>query len=453
MNRSFPAALNFMLLAILALVPLPFAATRPLAEALLGIFAALLLALWAINWRAGASMALSPAKLRWPIMFVLLLAGWLFIQLMPLGAPYAHPTWGAAQQTLSLPVASNSISIDPGATKVGLMKLLSLVAIFAVTLQAARSHKFARQILATLAYSAIGYAIYGVYEYTTGNTHILVYAKWAYPDSLTGTHVNRNSFAAYCGMGLLASLTLLLRHLKNQAMGSTLNIGIALRNMRWREWVLVLALPLQLAALLLTQSRGGLATFGVGVVVLLVGVWRSQIIPRRFSLGLLILCFIGAATAYATLGHGLSARLSADVIEREDRPDIWRITQQMIADYPLQGQGAGAYETAYYHYRDAELGRHFAHAHSAYLEWAAELGLPATALWLLLMAWVGVRLVQGVRQRQQGVLYPLIALAVFVQAATHSLFDFSFQINANAVILTMLLAMGVAQSYSATPKP
>lgn len=453
MIALLPGLLRGLLLLCLALVPLPLAATRPLAEAGLGIFVALLMVLWAFSLDRQTSREIPLKRLWVPLIASGLVTLWLLIQFVPLPLALANPVWQDAARLISMPLPQATLSLDPGATEVSLMRLLMLVGIFGVTLQAARQHAFALQILNVLVISSVAYALYGLISYLNGNADLLGYEKWAYVDSLTGTHVNRNSFAAYCGMGLIASATLLLRFLKHQTHEGKLRAGDVLRRMKAKQWGLVLAIMTLASALLLTDSRGGALTTFCGLLALLAGTYVTQIIPRKLTVILLMAGLMMGGATYILFGQGLDERMTIVILEREDRPNIWRVTNKMIADYPITGIGSGAYETAYYIYRDDSLGRHFAHAHSAYLEWAAELGLPVLLIWLVVPGWVALQLMRGIKDRQQGVLYPLSALAILVQAASHSLFDFAFQINANAIILTMVLAMGVAQSYETGKSP
>lgn len=139
---------------------------------------------------------------------------------------------------------------------------------------------------------------------------------------------------------------------------------------------------------------------------------------------------VAAADAGAQIAPSVMARLSIYA----DSLRWWR-------DAPLFGTGLGGFETIYPAYQDLTLIGTAAHAHSDWLEFSLEAGLLGLAgalgafglaLFLAARSWHAAR---------SGEMRALIggALAAAVAFAGHALFEFSFQIPANALMFFAVL--------------
>ena len=118
-------------------------------------------------------------------------------------------------------------------------------------------------------------------------------------------------------------------------------------------------------------------------------------------------------------------------------------TLDYIADFPLTGSGGGSFYGIFPNYQAPNLEGFHQHAHNDYLEFAAELGLPATAV---LLAFVCLSLWQAYRlQRERNnALYKGAGFAVTMTAlwaAIHSTTDFNLQVPANALTFVTILAL------------
>lgn len=415
---DFPGLPAALILLVLVLSPLPLGSARPLPEALLMLCSFAALFFWSVAaLRHGHGQLLD------------------FKKIYPLLAPAVLALLWALVQMASL-------SLDASATLIGSLKLAAYGTLFLLMTQAGRSPELARRILMVFVAAAAFYASFALAVYLRGNTTLLLFDKTAYLDSLTGPFVNRNAFAAWCGMGVIAATGVLIQQLRralDDRRPVRLDAGSGL--------ALLTALAL-LLCLFLSTSRAGLVSTGIALATLWLGLFINRTIPRKA----LILSALGAlllvGLVFIAAGPSVMARFSPDMLMKDDRPDIWQATLQMIRDHPLTGQGLNTYDQLLMTYRSEAISRSYLHAHSTYLELAAELGLPAALLFFTTLLLIGVRLLRGVLSRRQSAIYPIIALAVLVQAACHSLMDFSFQIPANAATLAILLGLGVAQSWS-----
>ena len=404
----------FILALIIILAPLPLGSNRPLFIGIIGTASALAL----LSWSRSGKIELPWQRLR--LVLFCFSGTWL---------------WSAA---------SLLWSVDFSASLLKLMQLTSYLALAALALQLARDAKQARHFIKAMAFSSLLYALYALGVYALGNDHILLFEKWAYTDSLTGTFVNRNAFAAYTGMGLLACLALLA-----QAAGrENGELRAALRNATPTFWLAIGGCIVLSIALVLTSSRAGIVSVIIGLASLWGGLFFSRILPRQF---LLIIALAGVflmAGSVAIVGQRLVQRSEQSSFMKDDRPQIWLATLEMIKAQPYTGYGAGTYESMFLQYRTEAIKQNYTKAHSTYLEMAATLGIPASFIFFCGFGFTGIVLLRGIYIRRQNKIYPVLGLALLTQAGVHSLVDFSFQTPANAAILAILLGSCMAQSFS-----
>jgi O-antigen ligase len=139
-----------------------------------------------------------------------------------------------------------------------------------------------------------------------------------------------------------------------------------------------LAIPFCWHAVFLTASRGGLV--GLGVTTLLVALRSKQ---RLLALALVPAFIVGFLWQG---GHLMKAR--ADTISQyqndnsaETRLQAWRAAARMIADKPLLGVGLASFGPAFPNY-SADQPRE---AHNTVLQITAESGIPAGAMYILIV--------------------------------------------------------------------
>jgi O-antigen ligase len=131
-----------------------------------------------------------------------------------------------------------------------------------------------------------------------------------------------------------------------------------------------------------------------------------------------------------------------------DRKAIWRDTVQLIDGHPWLGTGLGTFPLAYPSVQTAFAGKFVNHAHNDYLEFASELGIPAT---VLLFGAVFYVLLQSAKTFRGSKIQfeKTIALGCFgslFAISLHSLTDFNLQIPANALVFAVVLGLAHANS-------
>jgi O-antigen ligase len=454
------------LIALVALAPLPLGSNRPLPAVLLLAACGILLILF--------SAAAAPHKKRPGLVsdryllpaFSLygVVLGWAFLQAtaIPTSFPgivqsWANPIWTEASAALMRPL-SLRISINPAATIHDSFLLIAYAAIFWLSLQITRDLTNAGRARLALVATGSVYSLYGLFDLFGGADWFVGNVSTGPASHLTSSFVNRNSYATFAGLTLLAATSLFLerihyilsleRPLRRKA-------ALVIEHMIFQSGWLTGATLLIMLALFLTASRGGIlaSLFALCALVVLQLPRRGQ--SLRQPIAFIVVSLVGLAVIVA--GGNLLDRLEKQglSLETDLRGRIFATTMDAIQTAPLTGLGFGTYEDAIEPYRagDPNIFTLWEKAHNSYLENALELGLPATfalTLSIFLLTRIAFR---GVRNRRRHKGFPALGVAATLLVGLHALVDFSLQIPAVAVLYAFMMGLAVTQSLPSTKAP
>jgi O-antigen ligase len=209
------------------------------------------------------------------------------------------------------------------------------------------------------------------------------------------------------------------------------------------------------AALMLTGSRGGIASSLVGTSVFIAfAAIRSRNRPIAVS-ATLLLTILGMSGVLLGFGDFLAERLEAESIKSDDRLAVYALTWRVILDAPWLGTGYGTFQDVFKMYRDASVPPpwFWDRAHDTYLELIQGLGVPVAVSFTLGGAVLIRHCGYAAIRRHEGTLVPLTALAVALIVCLHALVDFDLQVQAVALTWVALLGAGVAQSCTKRVDP
>ncbi len=452
-----PRAAFVVLMVLVASAAVPLGANRMWAWALMAIVVGVLMIAMALAMAANPAAAPMPWRnYRVPAIGYLLVLVWTLVQAST-ATPAAlhHPLWADAEAILGTPLVG-AISLDPPETLSEATRFIAYGGIFWLAMQFACRDGRARTMLWVIVLAITANAAYGLLVQISGTNTILWFDKWAYPNVVTGTFVNRNHFATYLGLGLIVTLTFLIEEMRRIAAGVSLRTFGGLvevsESLTLRFYLLSGLVGLLVLAALMTGSRGGLAAIAAGVAALLGGIALSTLVSggRVARLGLAL-----------AAGAGLALLLSGEiVVERAyhgdgatERAGLYAATARAVAERPLLGTGPGTYGEAFLAYRPHDIGVSrlrlwYDHAHNTYLEVAFESGIPALIVLLLMAGWVLVVLARGARTRRHNDLLPAVGIGATALVAVHALFDFSIEIPAVAATYLAILGIAYAQAFN-----
>ena len=445
------------LLLTLAWVPFRFGSNHLIAwginAALLG---AMLVAFEAGLVVAGQRHPVAPRRLWWAAALLSGLVAWILFQSATWSPVAWHSSiWQLANDVLATDPAAppliGRISVTPDQGMLGLVRLLTAAAAFYLALQLCRDSRRAELMLWAIVVVVTAYAAYGLIQLIFFPKTLLWITKPAYLSFVTSTFINRNTFATYAGIGLIAAIGLLIDRFRRAGAGReapvTHRIAAGL-DAAVRGLPLIVAAMIITIALLWTASRAGVVSSLIGVVVLLV------LILAMVRRQLLVLSAVGVAlvlmaVALMSYGEALSDRLETNS-GTDTRLAVTRRTFEAALDALWTGHGYGSFDRMFAVYRDIDfvVHWHWDKAHNTYVELLFELGLPATLAFFALIIGLVALLLVNVIKRQSKPILSLIALSVSVQVFLHATVDFSLQIQAVTITYWAILGAGLAQSWS-----
>lgn len=439
---------------LLAWAPLPFGSVQPvwknvLSAASLLMFAGFIIAKGpALRWPPHGNRTLS-----WSLALFVLACLWIALQAAPfMPVSWHHPAWQLTAEALGEPL-TGTISLDPAASIEDLLSLLGLAGIFGIVVIEARDPKKARMLLAAAAVIAFAYAVYGLVVYLTGNETVAWADKRFYPDSLSASFVNRNTYGVYAGLGIVFATALLLSFIAPIIAGRQRRADKARETLSYMTgpggfWLL--AIIVGSSALILSGSRAASTASALGVLAL-VGLYFAA---RRASVTTIVGSF-GAIAAAGFVLFLLSGDLLFDRFSQVDaslggRSRIYEIVAIAIQDHFWLGGGYGAFDDVFRIYAGTaeSFGPNYEAAHSVFLEMTLELGVPATVFLFASIALLVGSCGWAMLTRRRDRVFPVLAVAATVLVVVQGAVDFGVQTPAVALVFAVALGLGVAQVTS-----
>jgi O-antigen ligase len=370
-----------------------------------------------------------------------------------------HPIWGMAADALDRPVAG-SISVNRDLTTLALLRLVTAASVFWMAVQLCRDASRAIRLLYCIAIIGAIYAGYGLISRALTPGYVLWVKTSAQHGYGSSTFINRNSFAAYAGMGLVVICGLILRLYRHEfkSVGGSVRFRIAtfIEVTGQKAAALFGCALVILVALLLTQSRAGTLSTALGLFVLGSLTLKSRTRGSVEQRGAIII--LGALLLGVTVlafGDLLVGRITQQGgFYDYGRMAVYTIATRSILDAPLLGYGYGTFADVFPMFRDQSVStfNKWDVAHSTYLEAFQGLGLVFGLMLVACVVLLVLACVKGAMTRRENETIPCVAASAAFLVGIHSLVDFSLQIQAIAITFMALLGAGVAQSQSSLLK-
>mgnify|MGYP004522062983 CR=1 FL=1 len=434
--RRLHRPLTVVLLGIVGLSVIPLGSNRPFFwafwSAIIGL-AGLIYVVSLAMMRSQAYTSLRSVKLLSAAYGIICLT--LIAQLLPLGSLYWNGGLGSGGTLLPTPPF---ISTTPGDTFLMLLRWFSFGMLFYLSLQVASNAPRRLLMLQTLLAVMAGHAVLAILSYYQWGNTLLGAEKWTYIDSITGTFVNRNSFATFMALGLTITAAMTLHALENRR-GVHLLTALA---------TYALYAIFIIGALLGSNSRMGLVVAIVGALtVMICHVAGRQKSSLRMIIGAVFVALLIGATAY-TYQTGVWLRFleleSSGTLRLRLYAQVW----DMIQAAPFLGYGGGSFAQGFQLFHDPALNVELVwdRAHNTYLTLWSELGLVVGSLPILLVALISFFSLRAMRRSASADPALTVWIGCAVVAALHSLVDFSFEMYATALTFTMLGALAMASA-------
>jgi O-antigen ligase/Tfp pilus assembly protein PilF len=420
-SKIYDILIESLLVLLLVFTPPAYGAVHPWSITLFEIIAALMAMLWMFKMLSTGKFEFISNPFT-PFIFVFIL-------------------YVSLQFFISGHITPNSQLLTPNsiyswATKAELLKLISYAIIFHVTLNTIKTKRQITRILSVIITMGFSMSIFYLMRYFGAPT----------PRGF----INPDHFSAYLGMIIPLSLGFLLvpslssetrPSAKPPRKGTTYDLRPLLF-----FFVLIMS-----AALFFTMSRGGMFSFIAALLFIAFLVSTRQSIKKKGWIILAIAVFIILVIAWLGATPVVERILSvkAEIASRYygGRLPIWQGTLSIIRDYPIFGTGLGTFNYIFPKYQPlAIINKHYTYAHSDILELLSEVGIVGFILFLACGIWYMVYLFKHFYRRHNPWIVGM-SLCVFGSLAAiflHSFTDFNLHIPANAVLLTVILALFVS---------
>ena len=433
-RRRSQAVIAGLLMLVVALSVVPLGSNRPFFWAFWPLLLGVVTCSYSLYLAAvGRPFRTSLRQLRWAATCYGLICATLVLQLAPLGDVY----WGGGLMTpAGVVVHPPFISTMPGETLLMLLRWLGYGLTFFLAVQVANNSERRLWMLRALVFIVSGHAVLGLLSFHQWGNTILGVERWAYLDSVTGTFVNRNSFATFLAIGLTITTAVLLRDV-------TATRGAARLT---RAATYSLCLLFQLAALLGTNSRMGLLVGVIGPAVVLA--CYLYLAGRRQAVWALLLVGLAAVAAVSLYGSGVWTRFFELERSGQVRFELYQQVWDMILRAPWLGYGGGSFEQAYplFHRPPVFNEQVWDRAHNTYLALWSELGLIAGSLPLVLLLVITFRVLARRADRLEPA--PAVWLGTMAVAGVHSLVDFSLEMFSIALLFSALAGIATAAAVN-----
>lgn len=371
----------------------------------------------------------------------------------------------------------------PHDTRLMVLRSLGYVGMFWLVLLLVTSDRRRTTLLSGMMIAGVVQAMIAIVLYSSDGRYTLMDESFVQGLRATGTFAGPDALANYLLFALSAGVAVMLSQMGMPGAARPgrhrRRLHGALEFMMSTKMIVRLMLIIMVIALVLTRSRLGNGAFFVALM--LVTLWivgRSPQLRRpaailAASLLVIDLIVIGqwvglskviermqatelalkaeqeeAASAVASGASPPTAQRAPDMPQYreetlQERIRPLRDAMAMIEERPWTGFGAGAFYSAFTRYKVESTKFFYDHAHSDYVEIVTDTGLIGLSLLGALMLLSAGRTVQLMKDRQGPHVRGVAAGCGMgiVCALLHATLDLNLQINANAAMLTVLLAV------------
>jgi O-antigen ligase len=337
-------------------------------------------------------------------------------------------------------------TLDPHATQAQLLKTISLIEVFFLTIVLVNSRQHLRWLATALVLAGTFQAVYGSLMTVTGTDYIWNQPKEAYQGVATGTFVNRNHLAGYLEMCLALGLGLLIANLEDNGAVTWRQFFRRIINTMLGEKARTrIYLALMVIGLILSQSRMGNTAFFASMMI---SGFIGLLLFRKSSRGVVVLFASLLVIDIFLMGtffgiDKVQQRLQSTSLDTEERLIVNDLSLEIVKDNLWTGTGLGTYYTAFPPQRNDQVSTAYVHAHSDLIEFPSELGILGTLPLSLLVLYSFVTAIRVQMSRRSRLLRAMgfSSGMGIIAIMLHSLTDFNLQIFANAATFMVILAL------------
>jgi tetratricopeptide (TPR) repeat protein len=456
----FDQVIEWLLISLLAFMPLAFGAVEAWSEEVVVVFAAAISICFLLKL-----VLQKEAKLVWswsyiPVALFILIA---VFQLIPLRAGLVNaisPSTAVTKKELlgDLPnsgvlLRSMTLSFYPNATAQNLRLVLAVAAVFFVVVNTYRRPEQIKRLLGAIAIIGGSIAVLSIAQSLFGNGKIYWLVPSGSGKASSGTFINHSHYGQFMNLSIGAALGLTMVKIHEAFRGRKVTPPIAFEYISSPAarslWLLVAMIIIGAVTVFMSLTRGGMASMliAAGFTTLVLS-WRRSL---RSQSWVIVLMALGAFICILYVGFdAVYDRLASlqQFNQYEDRLQIIKDIAVAWTRFPALGTGLGTHEVVYPMFDRSTIPALAAYAENEYAQAAEETGIIGLVALLVfgILVWksyiVSVRSAfTPVRSAAYGLGFGLLAIMI------HSLSDFGQHLPANAMLsgISCALLLGLAQ--------
>lgn len=274
--------------------------------------------------------------------------------------------------------------------------------------------------------------------------------------TFTGPYLYHNHFAGYVEMIAPIALVLYLHQRPRVRYAATLRRKLAdlFTHTRFNSHLILgFSVVVMAASIVVSMSRGGMISFSLSFVALLVLLRLREKKRGGPFLGLFLLISIIVSIGWfgwETVDKRFGKMFNQEGELSEQRPKFWSDSIYICKDFVVAGTGKGTFGHIFPTYQTFPPGGFLYNAHGDYVETFAEVGLVGVALiaWFIFSVFGAVLSALKKRKDPFAVYLTLGSLGGVFAFLIHSTLDFCFVNPANGLYFFFLLALAVSAAHT-----
>ncbi|NLS12475.1 O-antigen ligase family protein [Vibrio sp. SM6] len=456
--KKYDNWLFYSLIALLIWLPIPLGSNREFAWGIAQIWISLQAVITIILYRNHLpTKRFSQYKaLIWGLVFFQV---WVALQIVPI--PLQWLEWISPDSAEIYTLVDSQygyISLDRQMTLAALAKGIAYCLFLFNTIVVVSTSRRLKYACVALVISGTFQALYGAFTILLKLETSTVF-NVPVGDVATGSFIYQNHYANYLLMTICIGIGLVITQLHTSESGTwAVRIDRLLTSILSPKMFIRLCLIFMTIALVMSHSRMGNAAFFCATTiggVLALCLYQRR--PRALTALIVSIIAIDLVIIGALFGLGeVQQRIAETSWLAESRDQVYSWSLGIIQNFPFTGTGMASFYTVFPGYEQSYLG-FYDFAHSEYIQFAAEAGLPATVLLgsvvLYSLAKCAVTLHRRHSRTMKGI--ALGALMAIIGMLIHIGTDFGLQPMANAItfIFVLFLANATAVVPAKTVEP
>jgi tetratricopeptide (TPR) repeat protein len=324
-----------------------------------------------------------------------------------------------------------SLSLDPPANALELMKFISYTLAFFTVVNYFNDRQRARRLMKVLVWAGFAVTLIGFFFKLFDVNSIFGVHQISPGTFFFSTFVNPNHLAGF--LGLCAPVAL--------------GLSFSARERQDRAFYGFFGLIMGVGVFM-SLSRGGIVAFSAGMIFLIFFAatrrtrqLRHAVLVQVIAAGVLT---VAGYLAYDTILKEMKTLGNIDAVREDMKFQAWKGTMPMILDHPIVGIGRGAFASVYPRYKSVVAEATFTHPENEVIQNLVEWGPIFGGMFLLIFA--GTVFMSLYRARESFSMGGCLA-GVFV-VSLHNLVDFNLETGGVAMPFILILSMLCASPFS-----